>query len=174
LPPTFEDFVAERLGPLLRYATTLACDPVLAQDIVQEVLLRAQQRWPRIRDTRQPAAYLRRMVTNEYLSLRRRRATRDVAMAHADLDRIGPPTADPAAVVDERATMLARIARLPRRQRAVVVLRYYENLPDEEIAAVLGCSAGTVRSHVSRALVALRAQDTETRASSRKGLNHAY
>jgi RNA polymerase sigma-70 factor (sigma-E family) len=161
LPVTFEEFAAQRLDPLLRYATALACDPHLAQDIVQEVLLRAQQHWPRIAEADQPAAYVRRMVTNEYLSWRRRRAAKDVALAHPDLDRLGPAVADPTRLVDERDAMLARIARLPRKQRAAVVLRYYENLTDDEIAAQLGCTAGTVRSHVSRALSTLRASSGE-------------
>src|SRR5215203_1768521 len=75
VPGSFDEFVVERLDGLLRYATVLTDDPHLAQDIVQEVLLRAQQRWAKIEA---PPTYVRRMITNEYLSWRRRRAARSV------------------------------------------------------------------------------------------------
>src|SRR5439155_17169058 len=121
-----------------------------------EVLLRAQSRWERISSLRAPDLYVRRMVTNEYLSWRRRRAAKDIATEHTTLDAIGRPTADPAVGHAEREAMRARIAVLPRKQRAAIVLRYYEDRTDDEIGEVLGCSAGTVRSHLSRALATLR------------------
>jgi RNA polymerase sigma-70 factor (sigma-E family) len=158
MPPTFEEFAAARLDPLLRYATALTCDAHLAEDVVQEVLLRVQQRWTRISGTAQPAAYVKRMILNEYLSWRRRKASRDVALAHADLALLTAPVADTTGRFDERQAMAAKLATLPRKQRAAVVLRYYEELDDAEIAVVLGCSAGTVRSHISRALGILRAR----------------
>lgn len=157
---TFEEFVGDRLDALLRYATALCCDPYLAQDVVQEVLLRAQVRWGRIGGVAQPQAYVKKMVTNEYLSWRRRRASRDVAMSMAALEQVGAMT-DPMSRYDERDAMLAGIAQLPRKQRAAVVLRYYEGCSDEEIAALLGCAAGTVRSHISRAIAALRVYENE-------------
>lgn len=153
----FEAFIAERLDRLLRYATALTCDPHLAQDIVQEVLLRAQRRWSHIESMDAPDAYIRRMITNEYLSWRRRRAARTVASTHGTLDALGTPTADPATGYAERDAMRSRIAALPRKQRAAILLRYYEDCTDAEIAEVLGCAAGTVRSHISRALATLRA-----------------
>lgn len=155
----FEAFVAERLDRLLRYATALTCDPHLAQDVVQEVLLRAQHRWARIGSLQSPDAYLRRMITNEYLSWRRRKAARTVALTHGTLDALGTPVADPATGYAERDAMRARIATLPRKQRAAILLRFYEDCTDPEIAEVLGCTAGTVRSHISRALATLRAAD---------------
>ncbi|MGW4484578.1 sigma-70 family RNA polymerase sigma factor [Amycolatopsis sp. NPDC004368] len=151
---SFDEFVAERLDGLLRYATVLTDDPHLAQDIVQDVLLRAQERWAKIDS---PPTYVRRMVTNEYLSWRRRAVRRVVPSSHEVLDAIGPPAADPAVAYDERDEMLARLAALPRKQRAAVVLRYYENYSDEEIGAVLRCAPSTVRSQISRALATLRA-----------------
>jgi len=165
---TFDDFVAERLDQLLRYATALTCDPHLAKDVVQEVLLRAQQRWRHIETADQPMAYVRRMIVNEYLSWRRRRANRDVMVAHAKLAELSPTVADQTGRYDERQEMLGRIVRLPGRQRAAIVLRYYENLSDPEIAVALGCAEATVRSHISRALAALR-----TDAVAVKGLHHA-
>ncbi|ALG12370.1 DNA-directed RNA polymerase specialized sigma24 family protein [Kibdelosporangium phytohabitans] len=121
---TFDDFVAERLDPLLRYATVLCYDPHLAKDIVQEVLLRAQQQWPRISTTvDSPAAYVKRMVTNEFLSLRRRASTREVGASLRVLDELGSPTDDPTGQYDEREAMMAELATLPRRQRAALVMR---------------------------------------------------
>ncbi|WP_216208913.1 SigE family RNA polymerase sigma factor [Amycolatopsis aidingensis] len=155
----FDDFVTDRLDRLLRYATALTCDPHLAQDVVQEVLLRAQRHWPRIATMRAPELYVRRMLTNEYLSWRRRKAARTVASTHAALERAAVPVEDGADRHAERDAMRGRIARLPRKQRAAIVLRYYEDLDDAEIAEVLGCTAGTVRSHISRALGTLRADE---------------
>nr|CEL17783.1 RNA polymerase, sigma-24 subunit, ECF subfamily [Kibdelosporangium sp. MJ126-NF4]CTQ90993.1 RNA polymerase, sigma-24 subunit, ECF subfamily [Kibdelosporangium sp. MJ126-NF4] len=154
---TFDDFVAARLDPLLRYATVLCYDPHLAKDIVQEVLLRAQQQWPRISATvDSPAAYVKRMVTNEFLSLRRRASTREVGTSLRVLDELGSPTADQTGQYDEREAMMARLATLPRRQRAALVLRYYEGYDDAAIATELECRPGTVRSLISRGLATLR------------------
>ncbi|WP_033442602.1 SigE family RNA polymerase sigma factor [Saccharothrix sp. NRRL B-16314] len=146
---SFEDFATGQVTPLLRYATVLTGDPHLAQDVVQECLLRAQQRWSRIAKLDAPAAYVKRMVTNEYLGWRRRRA-------HAPLPDVDPPDQDRFGDYDERQAMLQRIDRLPRKQKAAVVLRFYEGYDDAEIAGVLGCSRVTVRSHISRALATLR------------------
>jgi RNA polymerase sigma factor (sigma-70 family) len=101
------------------------------------------------------------MILNEYLSWRRRSA-RQVAAGGADLE---PASAAPdhAAEYTERDALLAQLGKLPRRQRAVLVLRYYEDRGDNEIAELLGCSAGTVRSHASRALAALRLEMSSRR-----------
>jgi RNA polymerase sigma-70 factor (sigma-E family) len=154
---TFDDFVAERLDPLLRYATVLTYDPHLAKDIVQDVLLRAQQQWPRITaEVYSPSAYVKRMVTNEFLSWRRRKSTREVGISLQVLDELGAPTADPTRRYDEREAMMAKLATLPRRQRAALVLRYYQGCDDAQIAAELDCRPGTVRSLISRGLATLR------------------
>lgn len=160
MPDRFDQFVADRLDRLLRYATALTCDPHLAQDIVQEVLLRVQSRWSRIASLQAPDAYVRRMVTNEYLSWRRRRAARNISSTHSTLDALSAPAADHAEGHAERDAMRARIASLPRKQRAAILLRYYEDCTDAEIAEALGCSPGTVRSHISRALGSLRAAES--------------
>ena len=156
---SFEDFTAAEVTPMLRYAMVLTCDAQLAQDVVQECLLRAQQKWQRIGELDAPAAYVKRMITNEYLSWRRRKAAKDVAMSHAALDAVGATAVDAVGRYDERDAMLRRIALLPRKQRAAVVLRYYDGFDDAEIAEVLGCGQGTVRSHISRALTTLRAAE---------------
>lgn len=152
----FEEFVATRLVMLLRYATVLTCDPHLAEDIVQEVLARAQGRWARIVHADYPERYVKRMVTNEFLSWRRRRAARVVPLSLPALDQVAGSTPDPAVQRDERDALLAQVAALPPRQRAVIALRYYEDMPDAEIAEILGCGRATVRSHASRALAALQ------------------
>jgi RNA polymerase sigma-70 factor (sigma-E family) len=153
---TFEEFIDVRLAALLRYATVVTCDPHLAEDITQEVLLRAQSRWAGIMRMDQPEAYVKRMVLNEFLSWRRRRAARTVPMSQESLDAAAGPQSDPTEKINERDDLVRRIASLPPKQRAVIALRYFENRTDEEIADLLDCAVGTVRSHASRALAALR------------------
>ena len=158
---TFGEFAAARLPALLRYAVVLTGDRELAQDVVQEVLARAQVRWSRIAATEAPDAYVRRMVLNEYLSWRRTWAVRNVrAIGERLVDvsddrRATGDHAEGIAVSDE---VWHRLATLPRKQRAVLVLRYYEQLSDDEIAQLLGCAPVTVRSNASKALHALRLQ----------------
>jgi RNA polymerase sigma-70 factor (sigma-E family) len=155
---TFEEFAAARLPAMLRFATVLAGDPGVAEDVVQEVLIRASRRWPSIRDLDRPEAYIRKMVINEFLSWRRRSWRLVPAGLAAEVD--ARPTPDVTAGYPERDALLAELARLPRRQRTVLVLRYYEGLTDAEIAAALGCSPGTIRGYASRALAALRVELT--------------
>jgi RNA polymerase sigma-70 factor (sigma-E family) len=155
-PVTFDEFVAFRLGALLRYATVVTCDAYLAEDITQDVLVRAQARWARISAVDAPEHYVKRMVLNEFLSWRRRRAARVVPLAWEHLDLHAAPAADPSAAFDDRDAVLRLVAALPPRQRAAVALRFYEDLPDEEIADLLGCRSVTVRSLISRALATLR------------------
>jgi RNA polymerase sigma-70 factor (sigma-E family) len=163
----FDEYVNAELDRLLRYTTALTGDPHLAEDIVQDVLLKARARWSRM-DT--PGAYLRRMIVNEYLSWRRRRGNRDVVPAQqGDLDALSEPVADHSTAYVERDEMLGRLATLPRKQCAALVLRYYENRSDEEIAAVLRCRPGTVRSQISRALATLRTTEPASASALRLG-----
>ncbi|GAB3868346.1 SigE family RNA polymerase sigma factor [Dactylosporangium cerinum] len=150
---TFEEFVAVRLAALVRYATVVTWDPHLAEDVVQDVLVRAQARWSRIGSLEEPERYVRRMVVNEFLSWRRRRSARLLHPGEA-LDL--PPQADPTGGYDERDAMVRLIGTLPPRQRAVIALRFYEDLAVEQIADVLGCRVSTVRTHLTRAMEALR------------------
>ena len=167
---SFDEFVTARLPALLRYATVVTCDPHLAEDIVQEVLLRAQQRWSRMAAVNQPEAYVKRMVLNEFLSWRRRRAAWEVPLSLGRLDQVSGPTPDPGTAVDERDELVRHIATLPPRQRAVLALRYFEGLDDAEIAALMKCRQITVRSHCSRALATLRAALTPTTTTASGGL----
>jgi RNA polymerase sigma-70 factor (sigma-E family) len=150
---TFEQYAAAGLDALLRFAVVLTNDRGLAEDVVQEVLLRAERRWEYITGLDHPEAYLRRMVVNEFLSWRRKWA-RIIPHPSAHADR--PADADHAAEYAERAELLAEVAKLPRQQRVVLVLRYFEDLPDAEIALILGCTASTVRGYALRGLRALR------------------
>lgn len=148
----FEDFAAARLTALLRYAVLLTGDREQARDLVQEVLTRALVKWDRISALDEPYAYVRRMVTNEHLSWRRRRRVRTVPLENDPSGLLGPePPGD---------DMWELLSTLPARQRAVLVLRFYEGLSDPEIAEVLGCRPGTVRSSASRAFTALRIELT--------------
>jgi RNA polymerase sigma-70 factor (sigma-E family) len=156
---TFADFATARLPSLLRYATALTGDRELAQDVVQESLAKAQVNWKRVERADSPDAYLRQMVLNEYLSWRRRWAVRNIQAAGervVDLVDGRGATRDHADRVVDSAEVWARLATLPRKQRAVLVLRYYEQLDDDEIASLLNCAAVTVRSNASKALKTLR------------------
>lgn len=154
---TFEEFAAARLPALLRYAVMLTGDPHLAQDVVQETMVRAQLKWRRVARADRPELYVKRMVTNQYLGWRRGAWFRRTVLRDEVGDgQAAAPGPDPAEASAERDEMWARLSRLPRRQRAAVVLRFYEGLTDTEIADVLGVAAGTVRAHISRALATLR------------------
>jgi RNA polymerase sigma-70 factor (sigma-E family) len=149
----FEEFVRVRLPSLLRFAVVLTGDRTVAEDVVQDVLVKARGRWRRIVALEMPEAYVRRMVVNEFVSFRRRWwrliPSPVVPQRHVTL-------ADHARAIVDRLTLRDLLAGLPPRQRAVLVLRYYEGLSDHEIADLLGCRAVTVRGYAARALAALR------------------
>jgi len=149
---TFEEFAAAQVGPLLGMAAAMSGDPGLAEDLVQEVLLKAHRRWRRIERLDAPPAYVRRMLVNEFLSWRRKWA-RYIPKADVEPDTRQPDHAEAHA---ERSALLAEVVKLPRRQRAVLVLRYYEGMSDAQIAEVLGCAETTVRGYAFRGLAALR------------------
>lgn len=146
---SFEAFLRARGPALLRYAHLLCGDGARAEDLVQDALVKVHRHWGPGVDS--PVAYTRRAITNEYLSWRRRLANREV------------PTVLPEVAVDghdettaERDAVWRVISGLPRRQRVVIVLRYYESLPDREIAELLGLAEGSVRSLAARAFASLR------------------
>lgn len=151
----FDAFAAAELDGLLRYAAVLTGDRELARDLVQDVLCKVYRRWSLVAAADHPRAYVRTMLTRAFLSWRRRWSTRNVILVHGELPE-GPPEPDHATVIADRDAVWRRLARLPHRQRSVLVLRYYERLSDAEIATVLGCSPVTVRGYATRALAALR------------------
>ena len=147
----FSAFAVSRWPGLVRLAFGLTGDRWTAEDIAQTTLARAYVAWRRVSRADDPDAYLRRILVN---ASNRRFRRRRVAEQPGD----PPETAveGPADLVSERTALLAALRQLPPRQRAVVVLRYWEDLTDAQIAATLGCSPGTVRSQLSRALAKLR------------------
>jgi RNA polymerase sigma-70 factor (sigma-E family) len=151
----FDDYVLARGDALLRFAYLLCADAQRAEDFVQEALVRCHRRWRRIEHDAGLDAYVRKTILRQYLSWRRRKAADDVPTDRFD-ERGGRE--DMVETIGERDVMRRLLARLPRRQRAVLVLRYYEDLADQQIAELLGCSPATVRVHASRGLAQLRRQ----------------
>jgi RNA polymerase sigma-70 factor (sigma-E family) len=151
-PVDFDDYVVRHQRALMRFATVLSGQTWLADDLVADVLGRAFERWDRIGAVADPHAYVRRMIVNEHLSWRRRLAR---TTPRADI-KMSECVSDGAHEHAERDAMITRLAALPRKQRAAVVLRYYAGMSDADIAAELGCREITVRSQISRALATLR------------------
>ena len=133
----FTEYVREQRPVLLRFATVLTGQAWLADDVVSDVLARAYERWDDIGSLAHPHAYVRRMIVNEHLSWRRRlrRVTprAEIEPTHEVIEDTGERYA-------ERDAMIERLRALPRKQRAAVVLRYYAELSDAQIAEELGCS----------------------------------
>ncbi|NRQ33245.1 SigE family RNA polymerase sigma factor [Nonomuraea sp. NN258] len=144
----FEQFVTERVDVLLRYGYVLTGNPHDAADLVQEALVRLRGSWDRVRGKGDPESYVRTTMTRVHINTWRRRRREHVTSEPPDRAYLDTPY--------EGSGLWDALTRLPRRQRAVLVLRYYEQLTDAEIAGVLGVSRGTVRSQASRALDKLR------------------
>ncbi|MGW6487106.1 SigE family RNA polymerase sigma factor [Streptomyces sp. NPDC055056] len=149
----FQDFVRARWPQLVRTAYLLTGDVHHAEDLTQTALAKAYQSWRRISRADNPEAYVRRMlVTCNSDRFRKRRISESLTASVPE--RAG---CDEGAVrVEERSSLLAGLAQLPSRQRAVVVLRYWEDLSEAEVAEMLGCSAGTVKSQASKGLAKMR------------------
>jgi RNA polymerase sigma-70 factor (sigma-E family) len=153
-PDGFRDFVAARSSALLRTAWLLTGDWFLAQDLVQDALTRTWARWDRVRRQDAPDAYVRKVMLSTYLSWRRRRWNGEVAAASPP-ER--PAPSDDFAAADLRQTLQAALSGLAARQRAVVVLRCFDDLTETQAADALGCTVGTVKSQSAKALARLRA-----------------
>lgn len=149
----FRRYVAARSSGLLRTAYLLTGDRGLAEDLVQTALAKLYLAWGRIRRDEAVDAYCRRVMLTTYVTWRRRRWRGELPTAELP-ERAGR---DEYARVDAALPLRSALTRLPRRMRAVVVLRYFDDLPEAEVAALLGCSVGTVKSQASRALAKLRA-----------------
>jgi len=152
----FTDYVAARQQALLRTAYVLTGDRHAAEDLLQTALARAYLFWQRLRDPGAADGYVRKIMINEHTGWWRRAWRRNERSTDALPEPRSPGTADSTGRSDERDAMWSLMQSLPPRQRAAVVLRYYEDLSEAETAAVLGCSVGTVKSQTSRAIAALR------------------
>ena len=151
---SFEDYVEARSVGLLRLARALTGSTYDAEDLAQAALLKCLARWDSVQAADDEDAYVRRVMVNEFIE-GRRRFRRWLTWASTQ-DAHRRAEVDPAAAVVERDAVLTSLQRLTVRQRAVLVLRYYEDLDDPTIAVVLGCSRSTVRSLAARALAELR------------------
>jgi RNA polymerase sigma-70 factor (sigma-E family) len=138
---------------LVRLAALLLRDRAIAEEIVQDAFVGLHRNWRRMRDPERGANYLRRATVNGARSAGRRTAT---ARKYAPVLASGAQVPDPAAAVVDREAVLAALARLPERQREVLVLRYYGDLSEAAIAELLGISRGAVKTHASRGLESLR------------------
>jgi RNA polymerase sigma-70 factor (sigma-E family) len=166
----FDRFVAETAEPLLRSAFLITWDFAEAEDLVQECLFKVARRWPRVKKMERPVAYARAVLIHLALDEGKRRSRRR--------SELGPEATvlleahhDDAAVrilgrVETSTDLLRVLRELPPRQRAALVLRYFDDLSEAEVADVMGCSVGTVKSTTSRALVRLRREVEGTGAAS--------
>jgi RNA polymerase sigma-70 factor (sigma-E family) len=148
----FRQFVAESSGRLIRVATALTGDRHAAEDLLQGALTRTAARWRRLDGDAE--AYVRRAMYHAQVNIwRRRQRLRETPTAHVP-ER--PDQRDEIGATDRRLALRQALMRLGPRQRAVLVARFYEDLSEQETAALLGCSPGTVRSQLHRALARLR------------------
>ena len=155
-PEGFRAFVAARQNALLRTAWLLTGDWQQAEDLVQTALVKVWPRWERVAALGDPEPYVRRTLVTTYLTWKRRRWTGE--QPHADLPDV-PEPADGLDAVGLRAALTKALATLPPAHRAVLVLRFYEDLSVEQTADVLGVPPGTVKSQTARALERLAAAD---------------
>jgi RNA polymerase sigma-70 factor (sigma-E family) len=155
---SFDEFVAQRSTRLLRTAFLLCGDRGDAEDLLQGALMRVAPRWDRARLA--PDAYTHRVLLN-LVRDRHRRAGRRVSEQPLDAHEPDAQVVDHAPSVTERDAILRAVAQLPQRQREVVILRFFADLSVSETAAAIGSSAGTVKTHTSRALSTLRGSLTD-------------
>lgn len=149
----FAEFMVGRWPWLVRLAYALTGDWGHAEDLAQTAFAKALVSWPRLRRADDPDAYLRRILLNaNHSRFRKRRVPETGAAPEEQAMTVSDGTAE----LDQRSVLVAALMELPPRQRAVVALRYWDGLTETQTAAILGCSAGTVRSQASRALAKLR------------------
>jgi RNA polymerase sigma-70 factor (sigma-E family) len=157
-PEEFEAFFRAVWARLFRIVSFAAGDAQVAEDALQVATTRACRRWSRVKRMDSPEAYIRKIAMNEVLATRRRAASRS---------RVADPVLLPGGDslvhgLEERDALWSAVLSLPPRQRAVVVLRYYEGLSESEIAETLDCRPGTVKSQASAAMTRLRQVVSET------------
>ncbi|MDC2956874.1 SigE family RNA polymerase sigma factor [Streptomyces gilvifuscus] len=152
----FREFVAARSRSLLHTAYLLTGDWEQGRDLLQTALASTARRWSKLRDREQPEIYVRRALYNAQVDRFRLLSWGRETVTDTLPDQPSGQAADWADTVVQRQDIMAALRRLPRRQRAVIVLRYFEDRPDHEIATILGVAQGTVRSQTHKALVSLR------------------
>ena len=156
----FDHFVEGAGDPLLRTVYLIVRDAAMAEDIVQETLLRVARRWPRVRRMRHQTAYARRIAVNLALDELRHHGREEPT---SDLPE--PIEADHNGRVEQRLDLMTALSALSPRARAVIVLRYYGDLSEAQVAETLCCSVGTVKTTAWRAREALRKQGVDTYAA---------
>jgi RNA polymerase sigma-70 factor (sigma-E family) len=152
----FERFAAIHADGLLRSAYLMSGDRGEAEDLVQECLLRLARRWPRVRSLEHPGAYARRVLFNLALDGGRKRTRRRRELQAVESPQDGGGESPTVVASEARTDLLQALGGLPPRQRAVLVLRYFADLSETEVATILDCPLGTVKSSTSRGLERLR------------------
>jgi RNA polymerase sigma-70 factor (sigma-E family) len=148
----FSEFVEARSATLFRTAYLMVGDHQLAQDLLQEALVKTLMAWPRLKDRANVDAYTRRIIVTTSISWRRRRSFHE-RPSETLPERVG---ADPADAMVTHDAVVAALLTVPPRQRAAIVLRYYSDLTEAQTAEMMGCSVGAVKSQVSAGLKRLR------------------
>jgi RNA polymerase sigma-70 factor (sigma-E family) len=151
---TFVEFVAARSAALQRAAYLMVGDVGLAQDLVQEALVKTCVAWPRLREPAAAEAYARKVITTTAVGWFRRRAWSAERSYDKPPEAPSPGHADG---VDQRTWLWQCLLQLPPRQRVAIVLRYYEDLSEAQTAEAMNCAVGTVKSQVAAGLAKLRA-----------------
>ncbi len=156
----FDRFADEVTDALMRSGYLMTFDLAETEDLVQETLLRVARRWDRVRSMDHPALYARRILVNLVIDSQPQRSRRKAELeASGDGDLGARPDVEsgqPFRSVDAISELRWALGTLPRRQRAVIVLRYWEDMSETDVAELLGCSVGTVKSTAFRGLARLR------------------
>jgi RNA polymerase sigma-70 factor (sigma-E family) len=152
----FDEFARARMPELLRFGHALTGSPHAAADLVQDALERTMIAWPRVEQQGDPEGYVRRIMVNRNISIWRRRRREHLILDATDDDGRQQVTVAAAEPMMRDFALWESVKALPPRQRTVIVLRYYEDMSEAQIASVMGSSVGTVKSQASRALASLR------------------
>ena len=149
-PEDFKDFFHLEFARLRDFGYVLTGSWFEAEELAQEAMVRTLRAWDRIRDRENPGLYARAVLANRRRTIFRR------SVVAARVEPVHVPHAEAADALEERAVLWEAVRSLPRRQKAAVVLRFYEDMTEAQTAAALGCAVGTVKSLVHRALETLR------------------
>lgn len=155
-PSGLRQFVQTESAALLRFAWALAGDWASAEDLVQTAIVATWPRWDSLTRADRPELYVRKVIVTTYLRWQRQRWRKEIPAVEAHTD--ASHAVDDFAVSDTRQALLSALRRLPPRQRAVIVLRYFADFSEAETAGMLGCSIGTVKRQGHDALTRLRSE----------------